>query len=237
MSKQKKKGPGALILLAVGILLLCGALIFFLVKQGVIGGGKDPAKTTSDRENTATSASETEKAAEPVRILSQEELAKLPFEEAAVNAVKSFLALYQNCDPKAGEYISGMSEIEFPGIQAVIAKSMSFTVSESRTERSDDGTERAVLQAVIETVSFKDGYEEALQSLPEGAEAEKVLEAVSKKLEEIAGSKRTQFTLEIQVLDNVNSRKLLMTAELSDALTGGLMSYMAEQTAGGEKND
>lgn len=236
MSEQKKKGPRALILLAVGI-LLCGALIFFLVKQGVIGGGKDPASDGSDRENTASSASETEKEAESVRILSQEELAKLPFEEAAVNAVKSFLALYQTCDSKAGEYISGMTGLEFPGIQAAIAKSMSFTVGESRTELGDDGTERAVLQAVIETVSFKDAYEEAMQSLPEGAEAEKVLEAVQKKLEEIAETKRTQFTLDIQVLDNVNSRRLLMTAELSDALTGGLMSYMAEQTAGGEKND
>ena len=62
-------------------------------------------------------------------------------------------------------------------------------------------------------------------------------EEAIKKLEEIAETKRTQFTLDIQVLDNVNSRRLLMTAELSDALTGGLMSYMAEQTAGGEKND
>ena len=43
--------------------------------------------------------------------------------------------------------------------------------------------------------------------------------------------------VDITVLDYVDSKEILMDSNLSDAITGGLMTYMQEQLEGGEDDE
>lgn len=213
MHQKTKKGSRLLILIIGLVVILGGILIFILVRQGVIGGKKSSA------------------------ILTQQELAELPLEEAAPKTVSCFLALYHDCDSKAAEYANGMDGLTFPAIQSAIAKSMKYKVGEVRTVQNDDGTKYVLVNATIETAGFKAAYEEAVKDLPPDADNEAILTAVQKKLEKSPKSARETFNVSIVVLDYVTSRKILMTSELSDALTGGLVTYLSNQTAGGGSHE
>ena len=204
MNQQKKKRTGP-------AAVLTGAVLFLLLTLCVFGCSARSADAA----------------------LPQEELAKMSLEEAAPETVKSFLTLYSSCDTKSGEYVSGMEGVQFPGLQAAIAKSLNYKIGEVRMVKNDDGTQYAVVETTIETVSFRTAYEAALKEIPENADSETILDAVQAKLEKFSNSKRETFTSELIVLDFITTRKIQPSSELSDALTGGMMRYISEQVSGG----
>ena len=73
--------------------------------------------------------------------------------------------------------------------------------------------------------------------MAEDADSEEILAKVTEKLEAYASSERDTFVVDITVLDYVDSREILMDSNLSDAITGGLMTYMQEQLEGGEDDE
>ena len=229
MSRKKGKKKGLLILLIVQfvvILGLAGGIGYVLLQRGKTDNG-----TQGTREETV---------GEPIDkadLLAQEEIAKLSLEDGAPEAVKGFLALYQSCDPEAAKYLRGVSSLEFPDIQAEIAKSMTFSLGPTRLVQEEDGTEYALVEVTIETVSFEAAYEDARKEFPEDADSGEILEAVRAKLEEYAKTERDSFVIDVMVLDYANSKEILMDSNLTDAITGGLMTYMQERLEGGEDDE
>ena len=80
-------------------------------------------------------------------------------------------------------------------------------------------------------------YEDAKKEFSEDADSTEILTKVTEKLKEYAASERDSFVIDIMVLDYVNSREILMDSNLSDAITGGLLTYMEERLEGGEDDE
>ena len=231
-SAQKSRGSSLKILLIVQIVIILGlggTIGYFLLNNGsgAIGAGtgrKDTQEVTYEELETTD-------------ILPQEQIAEMSLEEAAAETAKGFLTLYHNCDPKAGDYLRGGEGLSFPEIQAEIAKSMTFEIGETRLVEDEDGFTYALVEVTIETVSFEAAYEDAKKEFSEDADSEEILAKVTEKLKEYAASERDSFVIDIMVLDYVNSREILMDSNLSDAITGGLLTYMEERLEGGEDDE
>ncbi len=250
MSREKKKGTGLILILTAVVLILAGVLVFLLVRNDVIGGKNQSEGTTSETASesaaqeapagtteqmpSVTTGTEAETTEYAEKVLTQEELSALPLKEAAQGAVGSFLALYRACDPKAGTYLTGGSDLSFPEIQSAIATSLKYEIHETRLIGNEDGTAFAEVDVTIETPSFRAAYEATQKELSAEADAETILKTVHAKLLDAGNASRVSFAITVQVLDFVTSREIQMSPELSDALTGGLMSYLAELAAGGK---
>lgn len=232
MSQKKKKGSALKILLILQIVIivgLAGTIGYFLLSGRTIGSiGINHPKANQQI---------TEEKLDTAELLPQKEIATLSLEEAAPQVAEGFLTLYHNCDPEAGKYMQGGEGLTFPSIQAAIAKSMTFEVGETRLIQEEDGFTYALVEVTIETVSFEVAYEEAKKELAEDADSEEILAKVTEKLEAYASSERDTFVVDITVLDYVDSKEILMDSNLSDAITGGLMTYMQEQLEGGEDDE
>ena len=224
---QNKKPKGLLIVLITEIVLIvigAVALIIVLISRS--------------KSNTADNPSvqeEEEIAQEPAEVLTQEALAALSPEEGAKAAVEAFLTCYQQCDPRAAEYASGMDGLSFPAIQAKIARGMTFILGETRMTTDETGFEYALVPVTIEAPSFASAYEEAMKQVSADASEEEILKAVEEQLGKEA--EKQTFNIEIPVFDFIDSRQVQMTSDLSDAITGGLISYMAQQMEGGEGHE
>ena len=232
MSRKKKKGSKLKILLIVQIVIILGlggTIGYFLLNNG--SGLIDAGIGRKDAQEVTTEELETDD------LLPQEQIAELSLEEAAAETAKGFLTLYHNCDPKAGEYLRGGDGLSFPAIQAEIAKSMTFEIGQTRLVEDEDGFTYALVEVTIETVSFEAAYEDAKKEFSEDADSEEILAKVTEKLKEYAASERDSFVIDIMVLDYVNSREILMDSNLSDAITGGLLTYMEERLEGGEDDE
>ena len=114
---------------------------------------------------------------------------------------------------------------------------MTFEIGETRLVEDEDGFTYALVEVTIETVSFEAAYEDAKKEFSEDADSEEILAKVTEKLKEYAASERDSFVIDIMVLDYVNSREILMDSNLSDAITGGLLTYMEERLEGGEDDE
>ena len=224
---QNKKPKGLLIVLITEIVLIvigAVALVIVLISRS--------------KSNTADNPSvqeEEEIAQEPAEVLTQEALAALSPEEGAKATVQAFLTCYQQCDPRAAEYASGMAGLSFPAIQAKIARGMTFILGETRMTTDETGFEYALVPVTIEAPSFASAYEEAMKQVGADASEEEILKAVEEQLGKEA--EKQTFNIEIPVFDFIDSRQVQMTSDLSDAITGGLISYMAQQMEGGEGHE
>ena len=84
-------------------------------------------------------------------------------------------------------------------------------------------------------VRLNQAYEEAMKQVGADASEEEILKAVEEQLGKEA--EKQTFNIEIPVFDFIDSRQVQMTSDLSDAITGGLISYMAQQMEGGEGHE
>ena len=225
MSQKKKKSKLVIILIIQLVVILLLALVVGIIL------------IQRNKKNHNNQKQEEEISQEIEDIVPQEEIKELSLDEGAYEAVKSFLSLYHACDPGASQYVSGLDTMEFPAIQAAIADSMTFTLGEARLEKEENGFDYAVVEVTIETVSFAKAYEDALEELEEDADSQEILDKVEEKLEEYRNSERETFEIEVLVFDFLDTREIQMTSDLSDALTGGLITYMAESMEGGESNE
>lgn len=147
------------------------------------------------------------------------------------SVVEDFLTAYQMLDSRAGEYLANRTEeIQFLGVQALLAEQMTFSVE--KAEKEDDGY---LVTTQISTVDFKEIFESVVASVDETTSEEVVLAKLYDAIESGSSQTRT-FEVEIPVQKYDEDYKIELTAELSNALFGGYNEYLSVLT-GGMLND
>ena len=150
-------------------------------------------------------------------------------ENGTKNVVEKFLTLYQALDSSAGEYLADRpegTEIQFNGIQALLAKRMTFSVENSKMEGNE-----YLVSTQIKTVDFKVAFETVTNVVNEDTSEDIILE----KLYDIVNSESSQtrnFSVIIPVQKYGEEYKIKLTPELSNALFGGYNEYLSEMIGG-----
>ncbi|MBQ4424805.1 MAG: hypothetical protein II882_03580 [Lachnospiraceae bacterium] len=226
----------------IKIIAFLSALV--LVCRAAAGCGRVDATTegfaeASAAESTAQPADTAEETAESTEeepaILPQEAIAALPLEEGAPRVVEAFLSLYRSCDPQASQYLHQAATLDYPALQAEIAKNIRFTVGETSLVQKDGETAYAAVKVDIDSAGFQAAYEAVEKELTEKTDSAEALKMLTEKLGS-ADAEQMHFEIEVMVLDYVTSQEIVMTPELTDALTGGLRSYL-QQLEEGESSE
>lgn len=139
--------------------------------------------------------------------------------------VGEFLTLYQSTDSSAGTYLVGRDnniELQFVGIQALLAKKMTFLIDESK--KTDDGY---LVKVRINSVDFKAVFESIVKKLSENTPEDVILEELYNALEDNSAEIR-EFIINIPVQKIGEEYRILLTSELSNALFGGYNEYLTE---------
>ena len=94
--------------------------------------------------------------------------------------IEQFLTRFQQLDSSANELLFNTlseKELEFQGVQAILAKSMTFDVN--KCKKSKEGYN---VEVVITTVDFAREFEVLIDGFPENETEEVVLKEISKRI-------------------------------------------------------
>lgn len=147
--------------------------------------------------------------------------------ETCKSVVENFLTSYQMLDGSAGQYLANRTEdIQFDGIQALLAEQMTFSVESAKKE-----DEKYLVYAQISTADFKEIFESVVLSIDETTSQDEVLEEFYDAIDSNSTQIKT-FSVEIPVQKYGEDYKIELTPELSNALFGGFNEYLSELTGG-----
>ncbi|MGM9640664.1 MAG: hypothetical protein ACI3V3_04800 [Faecousia sp.] len=160
----------------------------------------------------------------------QEWQAVLPDRQECLEAVDSFLRLYQARDGSAGDLIAGGGTLDFGSWQGLLAGSVTFEMGNVTDE---DG--RMLVEVTVENVDFPAVFESVASELGEDASSQQILTALEAALADGDAPRRT-FQCPVPVVQREEGCRVQISPELSNALTGGLTSYM-DDSMGGTGNE
>lgn len=140
-------------------------------------------------------------------------------------AVTNFLSLYQKLDGSAAEYLADRTdEIQYNGIQAMLAKKMKYTVGKVKQTKGQN-----LVSTQITTVDFKEAFETVSLSVDDSMDSSEIIELLYDEINSDSVPIRT-FSIDIPVIRIENEYKIQLNYELSNALFGGFNEYLSELT-------
>jgi len=149
--------------------------------------------------------------------------------DASKTKVDEFLRLYQSLDSNAGACLAnqiGYQTVQYEGMQAVLAKRITFETG--RVKKSDD---YYLVHTTIKNVDFINVFETMQQELSADTSVDEILLQLQQRLEADDAVMR-EFSLEVPVQKNGDTYEIVMTGELSNALSGGYNEYLTQLTGG-----
>lgn len=147
--------------------------------------------------------------------------------------VDEFLEMYTGKDEDAGNYLmlslAGPSEMTYHGLQGLLAESLTWKVTGS--EETDADARRCVVFLKVQNVDM-----EAILREIEQAQEISAAENLAAELEaRITGPDcpRAEYVCGVEVASYPSGLKIIMNESLSNALYGGLNTYVASLLKGG----